>query len=310
MSEILDAISALGDAAADMTTAKESFEAVRQGAEQAISDHLTEDNAHNQYVKTDTFEQVKKLPIYPEVMSDDNRLNMMLDNGHLIIEDDQIIRLYGWLEVNTSDYAVKSFPTEETKTYHLRFNLTDGFYLKDLSDLAYNPNTLEDFDTAFDTTYDDVLFAELKSNVLKVYKNVSEIPKGQFALIETLDSYLLSGTTVLMSLSVDHGFARSQKIRVTTSFLHSSTGRGYGYATLNLNGASLLSSERFHVGDYGTGYQYKTTNNGEKEVAMKREQYLVTLNSITEYGTVYFNCHWSNSWDHIDATSYIKAEVI
>ena len=166
MSEILDAISALGDAAADMTTAKESFEAVRQGAEQAISDHLTEDNAHNQYVKTDTFEQVKKLPIYPEVMSDDNRLNMMLENGYLIIEDDQIIRLYGWLEVNTSDYAVKSFPIEETKTYHLRFNLTDGFYLKDVSDVEYNPDSLDESDATFDTNYDDMNLALVYNGLL------------------------------------------------------------------------------------------------------------------------------------------------
>lgn len=182
MSEILDAISALGDAAADMTTAKESFEAVRQGAEQAISDHLTEDNAHNQYVKTDTFEQVKKLPIYPEVMSDDNRLNMMLENGHLLIEDGQIIRLYGWLEVNTSDYAVKSFPIEETKTYHLRFNLTDGFYLKDLSDVEYNPDSLDESDATFDTNYDDM-------NLALVYNGL---------LMRCIHTYQLSKTALLI----------------------------------------------------------------------------------------------------------------
>ncbi|WP_438461851.1 hypothetical protein [Marinomonas sp. PE14-40] len=308
MSEILDAINALGDATADMTLAKESFETVRQDAEQAISDHLSEADAHTQYVKTDTFEQVKKLPIYPEVMSDDSRLAMTLDSSVLTIEANQIIRLYGWLEINTSDYAVRTFSINDTKTYHLRFNLTDGFYLKDLSDVEYNPDSLEDFETAFDTSYDDLLLAEFKSGVLKVYKNVSDIPKGEFAAIETMDSYLISGTQDLMSLEIDHGFARRVNIRVKTQFLNSSTSVGHGYAILSLDEELLYSSERFHVGKDSGGYQYKTANVAEKGAIMKREKRTAVLSSTNESGNVYFNCQWH--WTHIDFVSYIKAEIV
>lgn len=308
MSEILDAVSALGDATVNMTLAKESFETVRQDAEHAISDHLSEADAHNQYVKTDTFEQVKKLPIYPEVMSDDNRLAMTLDSSVLTIEANQIIRLYGWLEVNSSDYAERTFSINDTKTYHLRFNLTDGFYLKDLSDVKYNLDSLEDFETAFDTSYDDLLLAELKSGVLKTYKNVSEIPKGQFAVIETTDSFAITNTQDLMSLVLDHGYSRKINIRVKTQFLNSSTSRGYGYAVLSLDGETIFFSERFHLGDYSDGYQYHTTNMAEKNIVMKREEHTAVLSSTNEYGNVYFNCQWN--WTYIDFVSYITAEIV
>ena len=310
MSEILDAISALGDATADMTLAKESFETVRQDAEQAISDHLSEADAHNQYVKIGTFEQVKKLPVYPEVMSDDNRLAMTLDSSLLTIEANQIIRLYGWLEINTSDYAVRTFSINDTKTYHLRFNLTDGFYLKDLSDVEYNPDSLEDFETAFDTSYDDMLVADVKSGTLKVYKNVSDIPKGVFASIETMESSQITDTGDLMSLMVDHEFPRAQKVLVKLNYIHSSVTKGYGFSTLELNGETIISTERWHLGDQQYGYQYIKNGFGEYEFTLPRNTQNLAFSANVASGAAYFNCNWYSSWSHLNATSYIKAEVI
>ncbi|KJZ14690.1 hypothetical protein TW85_08145 [Marinomonas sp. S3726] len=318
MSEILDAINALGEATQDMTIAKESFEALRQDTDQAISDHLAKDDAHSQYLKTEDFNEaelernivLKKLPIYPEVLTDDNRLEVTINSSSVSVADGQSFIFYGWLEVNTSDYAVKSFSFDSAKTYHLRFNLTEGFYFKDLADLTYNSNSLEDHDIAFDTGYDDMLVAEVKNGVLKVYKNVSDIPKGVFAAIETMDSTQMSGTKDLMVLSLDHGFARAQKVRIKTSFLHSSVTLGYGFSRLTLNEDVIYSTGRYHVGDDGTGYQYQAVNSGEYEFVLERRHIDSILSSTLETGTLYFNCNWYAGWSHLNAVSYLKAEVI
>ena len=318
MSEILDAVSALGEATQDMTIAKESFESLRQDTDQAISDHLTKDDAHSQYLKTEDFNQaelerntvLKKLPIYPEILTDDNRLDVTINSSSVSIADGQSFIFYGWLEVNTSNYAVKSFSFDSTKTYHLRFNLTEGFYLKDLADLTYNPNLLEDYDTAFDTGYDDMLVAEVKGGVLKVYKNLADIPKGQFAAIETMDSYSISGTQDLMSLEIDHGFARAQKVRVKLNYFHSSVTLGHGFSTLKLNNQVILSSERWHVGDQQYGYQYIKNGLGEHEFSLLRNTQNSVLTATITYGAVYFNCNWYSVWADLNATSYIKAEIV
>lgn len=318
MSEILDAITALGEATQDMTIAKESFEALRQDTDQAISDHLAKDDAHSQYLKTEDFNQaelerntvLKKLPIYPEVLTDDNRLEVAINSSSVSVADGQSFIFYGWLEVNTSDYAVKSFSFDSAKTYHLRFNLTEGFYFIDLADLTYNPNSLENYDIAFDTGYDDMLVAEVKSGVLKVYKNLADMPKGQFAAIETMDSSPLSGTNDLMTLSLDHGFARAMKASVKTSYTHSSTSIGYGYSNLTIDGQVVYSSERWHVGANQGGYQYIKIGFGDCEHLLERKSYVAALQVVTQYGTAYFNCHWLPGWDYLSAVSYIKAEVI
>ncbi|KZM40954.1 hypothetical protein OA92_15355 [Marinomonas sp. SBI22] len=231
MSEILDAISALGDATADMTLAKESFETVRQDAEQAISDHLSEADAHNQYVKTDTFEQVKKLPIYPEVMSDDNRLAMTLDSSVLTIEANQIIRLYGWLEINTSDYAVRTFSINDTKTYHLRFNLTDGFYLKDLSDIGYNPDSFDESDRLFDTNYDDMNLALIFDGFLMRCIHTNQLSKtalfsGDGSIVVPLCPRLRRVCLLFSNLEASAG---AQKVSIPAEV--DKGGHGYFYST-------------------------------------------------------------------------------
>jgi hypothetical protein len=56
------------------------------------------------------------------------------------------------------------FNTQSNKTYHLRWNPTDGFTLKDLSNSVYNPSAAAETSVVFDSTYDDMLLARVVTN--------------------------------------------------------------------------------------------------------------------------------------------------
>lgn len=60
--------------------------------------------------------------------------------------------------------AQMDFPTLANKTYHLRWNPTDGFALKDLANATYNPGALADASPFFDSTYDNMLVARVMTS--------------------------------------------------------------------------------------------------------------------------------------------------
>ncbi|GLT18055.1 hypothetical protein GCM10007938_18330 [Vibrio zhanjiangensis] len=123
-------------------------------------------------------QQLKNMPFYPEVVNDENRLAMSLDGATLTIGDNQVIRLYGWLEVNTSDYPNKSFHVDLEKAYHVRFNMTDGFHIKDVSSLEYNPDSLDESDKRFDTNYDDMNLALVYKGLLMRCVHTNQLSKS------------------------------------------------------------------------------------------------------------------------------------
>lgn len=60
--------------------------------------------------------------------------------------------------------AQTDFVTDASKTYHLRWNPTDGFQLKDVVGGVYNPGALAETNVAFDSNYDDMLVARVITN--------------------------------------------------------------------------------------------------------------------------------------------------
>lgn len=60
------------------------------------------------------------------------------------------------------------FPTVASKTYHLRWNPTAGFTLKDLADVAYNVGAAAETSTLFDSTYDDMLVSRIVTNASNI----------------------------------------------------------------------------------------------------------------------------------------------
>lgn len=103
-----------------------------------------------------------RLPIFPDVQS---------VTGHFGVTSPSTgqVRLpagVSFLHRGISPYvtAQVDLSTDASKTYHLRWNRTDGFTLKDLALGTYNPSTLAEADARFDSTYDDMLVARVITN--------------------------------------------------------------------------------------------------------------------------------------------------
>lgn len=63
--------------------------------------------------------------------------------------------------VNTYTSVQTDLPTVASKTYHLRWDPTNGFALYDLSSGSYNPSSVPETDASFDSTYDSMLVARV-----------------------------------------------------------------------------------------------------------------------------------------------------
>lgn len=103
-----------------------------------------------------------RLPIFPEIMTGDNRIIINSPGaGTVRVPSGVIIQHRGIFQFTT---VQTDFATAINKVYHLRWNPTDGFTLKDLSNGTYNPGTLPDANVAFDTKFDDMLVARITTN--------------------------------------------------------------------------------------------------------------------------------------------------
>lgn len=103
-----------------------------------------------------------RLPIFPEVMSTDGRINFTVPAlGTVRLPGDVGILHRGINLINT---VQTDFNTLANRTYHIRWNPVDGFQMKLLTDNNYNPDGHGEAHGMFDSTYDDVLLARVVTN--------------------------------------------------------------------------------------------------------------------------------------------------
>jgi hypothetical protein len=103
-----------------------------------------------------------RLPIFPEVQHADGHLNITSPStGQVRVPAGRTFLHRGIFPTTT---VQTDLATTLSKTYHLRWNPTDGFALKDLSDSGYNPSALAETNVAFDSTFDDMLVARVVTN--------------------------------------------------------------------------------------------------------------------------------------------------
>ena len=104
-----------------------------------------------------------RLPIFPEVLNADGRIVVTSPAAGTI-------RLPGGIEflhrgIFTVTTAQTDYPTVASRTYHLRWDKTNGFRMRDLTDTAsYNPLAAPETDARFDSTHDDMLIARVITN--------------------------------------------------------------------------------------------------------------------------------------------------
>jgi hypothetical protein len=146
-------------------------------ADQKDTDHTEEEDPHDQYLKkTENIGQLnalKQIPIYPVIFTDGNVFEMDLIGSDLTVSAGQIIRMHGWNDISTDD-LVRSFSIDTAKTYHVRFSMESGIYIKAVDDASYNPDSLSESDRLFDTTYDDALLAKIEGAIVTALINLSD----------------------------------------------------------------------------------------------------------------------------------------
>lgn len=136
----------------DDTTVKQAIEAMIAAA--------TGGGDTSQFV---LFSQAQaRLPIFPEVTTNNGVIAVTdLGTGNIRIPASATILHRG---IRTYTTVQTDLATTASKTYHLRWNPTDGFTLKDLSDTGYNPTVAAETNAAFDSTYDDMIVARIVTN--------------------------------------------------------------------------------------------------------------------------------------------------
>lgn len=77
-----------------------------------------------------------RLPIFPEIQTADGRLPVTSPSGGQVRVPAGYEFLHRGIFLVTTEQV--DFATAANKTYHLRWNPTDGFSLKDLADAGYN----------------------------------------------------------------------------------------------------------------------------------------------------------------------------
>lgn len=103
-----------------------------------------------------------RLPIYPDVQTADGKIGVTTTGpGNVRIPAAVKFLHRGIFEVTT---AVTDFVTTASQTYHLRWSPTNGYQLKNLADVAYNPGAAVESSEGFDSKYDDMLIARVITN--------------------------------------------------------------------------------------------------------------------------------------------------
>lgn len=132
-----------------------------------------------------------RLPIWPEVQTDDGKFNVTSPGvGQARLPADVTFTHRGVVNYTTVE---TDFTLYASRTYHVRWNPTDGWQALDLSDVAYNPSALAENDPAFDTTYDDMLVARLVTNATNTV-TVTNLANKNRLVQTTSDSKVLQNT--------------------------------------------------------------------------------------------------------------------
>lgn len=240
---------------AGLTGTDTDFTQVRQAVQSLISTAVGEEPGGG----TENFLLITqarlRLPIYPEVLSADGRINITSPaNGTIRVPGGVDLLHRGIFPVTT---AQTDFATVNSRTYHLRWNSTDGLVLKDLSNAGYNPLTSAETDAAFDSTYDDMILARIVTNSSNVPTITTLANKNDLAIADkhTLPSTARAGLGVT-PLTLNWG--RTPKVSMTGFEALADTAPG---ASVIASGADEIDFGVKPISRYQLGVYYRRDYN-------------------------------------------------
>ena len=164
-----------------------------------------------------TSQAKSRLPIFPEILSADGRIIVTSPAAGTVRVPSGVVFIHrGVVEITTTQ---QDFVTTASKTYHLRWSDANGYELKDLADNGYNPSTLAETDSSFDTDYDDMLIARVVTNsgnnaTITNLANTQRLNKQQ-DFEERTDNTNKAWAT-LAATSVDLNWSRTPTIALTS----------------------------------------------------------------------------------------------
>jgi hypothetical protein len=125
-----------------------------------------------------------RLPIFPEVQNANAHFGVTSPaTGQVRVPGGVNFLHRGISPYNTTQTDIA---TDASKIYHLRWNKTDGFTLKDLASGGYNPGTVSENDPRFDSTYDDILVARVITNSSNVPTVTNLVNKSTLIMSEII----------------------------------------------------------------------------------------------------------------------------
>jgi hypothetical protein len=165
-----------------------------------------------------------RLPIFPEIQNTNGTIVVTAPSTGTVRVPAGVSFLHRGIFLVTT--AQTDFPTDPSKTYHLRWNPTDGFVLRDLASGVYNPSTLAETNAAFDSAYDDMLVARVVTNSSNV-ATITPLVNRDRLMATSLGEGSVSGPFTGNSYSYERtetiNWSRTPKIVVPTGFLRFAT---------------------------------------------------------------------------------------
>lgn len=173
-----------------------------------------------------------RLPIYPEIVSSDGRLNVTSPaTGTVRIPSGvDFIHRGIWIETTTEE----DFATTANKTYHVRWSYSGGYSLEDLADSGYNSGALAETVSTFDSVFDDMLIARVTTNSSNVATITNLANKARLSL-----NSVVTGTNMFQSLK---NFANAQ-ISQTLDWARTPTSRGFNLVYAGGNSVPNIDSD-------------------------------------------------------------------
>lgn len=180
----------------------------------ALIDAATGGGTADNYILMD--QARSRLPIYPDVQHETGHLGVLSPStGTVRVPGSRTFLHRGIFPVTT---VQTDFATDSSKTYHLRWNPTDGFVLRDLASGTYNPGTLAEADPSFDSGYDDMLVARVITNSSNVPTITNLVNRDRLYLTIKATGTPVTGPSGSFSLSLTENlmWARTPKIAAMT----------------------------------------------------------------------------------------------
>ncbi|NEJ04306.1 hypothetical protein GR238_02645 [Rhizobium leguminosarum] len=148
-----------------------------------------------------------RLPIFPEVLTSDGRIPISAPStGTVRVPAGYDFLHRGIFAITT---VQTDFVTVANKTYHLRWNPTNGFQLKDLADVAYNPAAVAETDISFDSAYDNMLVARVVTSAGNIATIANLANKHRLQLISEKTTVEENASTYPLSPVITLNFART-----------------------------------------------------------------------------------------------------